>query len=82
MQGLTAVHAEHHIPVCGLSCRLVDDVALCLSLIPRAYAFSFSGDWRDFILLSSYPTFPQLLGRVATVYVVPSHNKQSAKEGL
>ena len=27
MQGGT-VHAEHHTPVCGLLCRLVDDVAL------------------------------------------------------
>ena len=80
MQGVTAVHAEHHIPVCGLFCRLVDDVALCLSLICRDYAFRFSGDQRDFILFSSYPTSPQLLGRVATVYVVPSHNKKSAKK--
>ena len=75
MQGVTAVHAEHHIPVCRLLCRLVDDVAWCLSLIRRASAFRFSGDQRDFILLSSYPTSPQLLGRVATVYVVPSHNE-------
>ena len=74
MQGVTAVHAEHHIPLCGLLCRLVDDVALCLSLIRRAYAFTFSGDRRDFILLSSYPTSPESLGRVATEYVVPSHN--------
>ena len=79
MHGVTSVHAEHHIPVCGLLCRLVDDVALCLSLIRRAYAFRFSGDRREFILLSSYPTSPQLLGRVATVYVVPSHNEGSAK---
>ena len=79
MQGVTSVHAEHHIPVCGLLCRLADDVALCLSLIRRAYAFRFSGDRRDFILLISYPTSPQLLGRLATVYVVPSHNEGSAK---
>ena len=79
MQGVTSVHAEHHIPVCGLLCRLVDDVALCLSLICRACAFRFSGDLRDFILLSFYPTSPALLGRVATVYVVPSHNEGSAK---
>ena len=63
------------IPVCGLLFTLVDDVAFCLSLIRRAYAFRFSGDWRDLILLSSYPTSPRLLGRVATVYVAPSHNE-------
>ena len=79
MQGVTSVHAEHHIPLYGLLCRLVDDVALCLSLICRAYAFRSSGDRRDFILLSSYPNSPQLLGRVATMYVVPSHNEGSAK---
>ena len=79
MQGFTAVHAKHHIPVCGLLCRLVDDVALCLSLIRRAYVFRFSGDRRDFILLSSYPTSPQSLGRVPTVYVVTSGNEVSAK---
>ena len=73
------MHAQHHIPVCGLFCRLVDDVALCLSLIRQAYAFRFSGDRGDFILLSSYPTSPQLLGRVPSVYVVPSHNEESAK---
>ena len=78
MQGVTAVHAEHHTPLCGLFCRLVDDIALCLSVIRRAPAFRFSGDRRDFILVSSYPTHPQLLGRVATVYVVPSHNEGSA----
>ena len=80
MQGVTAVHAEHHIHVCGLLCRLVDDVALCLSLICGDYAFRFTCDRRDFILFSSYPTSPELLGRVATVYVVPSHNKGSAKK--
>ena len=79
MQGVTAVHAEHHIPFCGILCRLVVDVALCLSLIRRAYEFRFRCDQRDVILLSSYPTSPQLLGRVATVYVVPSHNEGSAK---
>ena len=79
MQGVTAVHAEHHITVCGLLCRLVADVALCLSLICGDYAFRFTGDRRDCILFSSYPTSPQLLGRVATVYVVPSHNEGSAK---
>ena len=79
MQGITVVHAEHHIHICGLLCRLVDDVALCPSLIRRAYAFRFIGDRRDFILLSSSPTSPQLLGRVATVYVVPSHNEGGAK---
>ena len=77
--GVNAGHAEHHIPICGLLCSLVDDVALCLSLIRRAYAFRFSGDHRAFILFSSYPTSPHLLGRVATVYVVPSHNEGSAK---
>ena len=75
MQGVTAVHAEHNIPVCGLLCRLGDDVALCLSLIRRAYAFRFTGDPRDYILLNSYPTSPELLA----VYVVPSHNGASAK---
>ena len=79
MQGVTAVHAVHQISVCGLLCRLVDDVALCLSFIREAYAFSFSCDGRDFILLSCYPTFPQLLVRVTTVYVVPSHNEGSGK---
>ena len=79
MQEVTAVHAEHHIPVCGLLCRLVDDVAFCLSLIRRAYAVRFSRDRRDFILLSSYPTSSQLLGRVATMYVEPSHNEGIAK---
>ena len=79
MQGVTSVHAEHHIPVCGLLCTLVDDVAWCRSLIRRPYAFRFRGDQRDFILLSSYPTSPQLLGQVATVYVVPFHNGGSAK---
>ena len=79
MQRVTAVHAEHHIPVCGLLCRLVDDMALCLSLIHCAYAFRFSGDRRDFILLSSYGISPQLPGWVATVYVAPSHNEGSAK---
>ena len=77
--GVNAGHGEHHIPVCGLSCRLVDDVALCLSSIRRAYAFRLSGDRRDLLFLSSYPTSPQLLGRVATVYVVPSHNEGGAK---
>ena len=79
MQGVTALHAQHHIPVCGLLCRVVDEVALCLSLIRRAYAFRFSGDRRDFILLGSCPISPQLLGRMARVYVVPSHNEGSAK---
>ena len=46
---------------------------------PPSLRFGFVGDWRDFILLSSYPTFPQLLGRVATGYVVPSHNEGSVK---
>ena len=77
--GVNAGHGEHHIPVCGLFCTLVDDVALCLSLIRRAYAFRFSGDRRDFILLSPHPTFPKLLGRVTTVYVVPSHIEGRAK---
>ena len=76
---VNAGHGEHHIPVCGLLCRLVEDVAFCPSLIPRAYDFHFSGDRRDFILLSSYPTSPQLLAWVATVYVVPSHNEGGAK---
>ena len=79
MQGAIVGHGDHHIPVCGLLCRLVEDVALCLSLTRRAYAFRFSGDRRDLILLSFYPTSPQLVGRVATVYVVPSHNGGSAK---
>ena len=79
MQGVTAVRAKHRMAVCGLLCRLVDDVALCLSLIRGAYVFRFGGDRRDFILLSSYPTSPQLIGQVLTVYVVPSHNEQSAK---
>ena len=79
MQGVTSVHAEHHIPVCRFLCRLVHDIDLCLSLIRRAYAFRFSGDRRGFILLGSYPTYPQLLGRVTTVYVVPSHNEGGAK---
>ena len=82
MQGVTSLHAEHHIRVCGLLCRPVDDVALCLSLIRRAYAFRFSGDRRDFIRLSSYPTSPKLLGRVATVYVVPSQNEGVPREQL
>ena len=56
MQVVNALHAEHHLPVCVLLCRLVNDLAFCLSLICRAYAFTFSGDWRDLILLSSYPT--------------------------
>ena len=73
-QGVNACHDNHHIPVCGLLCRLVDDVAFSLSSIRRAYAFRFSGDWRNLILLSCYPTSPRLLGWVATVYVVPSHN--------
>ena len=79
MPGVTSVHAEHHIPVCGLLCRLVDDVPLCLSLIRRAYALRFSGDRRDFILLSSYPTSTQLLRLVASVYVILSHNEGSVK---
>ena len=77
--GVNAGHGEHRIPVCGLLCRLVDDIALCLSIIRRAYAFRLSGDQRDFILLSSYRTSSELLGRVATVYVVPSHNEGGAK---
>ena len=52
---------------------------MCLSLSRRAYAFRFSGDRRDFILLSSYPTSPRSLGRVARVYVVTSHNEVRAK---
>ena len=68
-----------HVPVCGLLCRLVNDFALCLSLIRRAYAFWFCGDRRDFILLSSYHTSPQLPGRVVTVHVVCSRNEGSAK---
>ena len=58
MQQITAVHTENHIPDCCLLCKLVDDVAFCLSSMRRAYAFRFSGYWRDFILLSSYPTSP------------------------
>ena len=50
MQRVSAVHAEHHIPVCCLLCTLVGDVALCLFLIRWAYAFRFSGDRRIFIL--------------------------------
>ena len=46
-QGLNAGYGEHHIPVSGLLCRLVKDVALCPSLIRQAYAFKFSGDRRD-----------------------------------
>ena len=67
MQGVTAVHAEHHIPDYALLCKLVDDIAFCLSLIRLSYAFRFSGDWRVLILLSSYPASPRLPGRVATV---------------
>ena len=78
-QGVNAGHGEHHIPVCGRLCRLVVDVALCLSSIRQAYAFRFSGDRRDFILLTSYATSPHLAARVARVYVVPSHNEGSAK---
>ena len=73
------MNAEHHIPVCGLLCRLVDDVALCLSSIRGAYAFRFGGDGRNFILLSSYPISAESLGEVASVYVVPSNNEGSAK---
>ena len=43
-QGVHAGHGEHHIPVCCLLCRLVDDIAVFPSLIRRAYAFRFSGD--------------------------------------
>ena len=79
MQGVNAVHAEIHIRVCGLVCRLVDDVSFCLSLIRGAYVFRFSADWRHLIFLCSYPTPHRLLGRMATVYLVPSHNEGSAR---
>ena len=55
-QGVNAGQGEHHIPVWGPLCRLVDDVVFCLLLIRRAYAFRYSGDLRECILLSSYPT--------------------------
>ena len=77
-QGVNAGHGKHHIPVCGLLCRLVDDVAFCVSLICGAYVFRFSGEWRDPIPLGSFPTSPQLLWRVATLYVVAHNNEGSA----
>ena len=58
MQGVTAMRAEHHIPVCCLLCRLVGDLALCLSFICGGYTLRFTGDRRDFILFSFYPTPP------------------------
>ena len=81
MQVVNAMHAEHHLPVCVPLCRLVNDLAFCLSLIRRAYAFTFSGDWRDLILWSSFFTPPprNLQRQVAMVYVVPPHNEGGAR---
>ena len=61
-------------------CRIVGEIAFCLFSIPHAYAFGFSGDRRNVILLSSCTTSSELLGRLALFYVVPSHNEGSAKK--
>ena len=57
-QGANAGHGEHHVPVCVFLCRLLADVAFCLSLIRWAYAFRCSCDGRDLILLRSYANSP------------------------
>ena len=85
MQVANALHAEHHLPVCVLLCRLVNDLAFCISLICRAYAFTFSGDWRDLILLSSYPTPPgetYLAGRSWYMWYRPTMRGLRAEQGV
>ena len=71
------MHVKLHISVCDLFMQTGRRRCLYLSLICRAYAFRFSGDRREFILLPSFIPPPYYF--VATMYVVPSRNAGSAK---
>ena len=56
------MHVKLHIFVRGLFMQTGRRRGPCLSLIRQAYAFRFSGDRREFILLSSVIPPPYYLG--------------------